>query len=126
MARPEDDIKILRGPDGVTMSILIRGSKNDHEKLGAARVLRANDSDMCPVRAAIAFMEHRQSVKDSSEWFPSAFRGRIADATKWDAVAKNISTDVVSTHSLRAGGIRPSSPQGWTGSLPAAGVVLGV
>ena len=88
----------------MTLSILIRGSKNDQEKLGVTRVIRANQSDLCPVQEAFAFLTHRQSVAGSSKWPPSVFRGRLTDAIKWAAIANNIPTDVVSTHSLRAGG----------------------
>ena len=117
LALAGDDVKIPREPSGATISILIRGPRNGQEKLGTTRALRENSTDLCPLRAVQDSLQHRNAVRCSPKWPPPSFRARLTETMKWAAISNNIPTEVVSTHSLRAGGgLRPSSPQGWIGS----------
>ena len=101
----ENDIKFDEHDGAKTVSILIRGSKNDQEKLGVTRVLRATGEELCPVMAAYNYSTKRNSCNQTSpHWFNPNFRCKLTHIMKWAATSNNIPSDVVSTHSLRAGG----------------------
>ena len=100
------DIKFVDdSPNTTVLSILIRSSKTDQEKMGVTRMLRANGTSLCPVWAMLKYSSLCDHSDNSNKpLFPSAFRARLVEVMKWAAVANNIPSAVVNTHSLRAGG----------------------
>ena len=100
------DIKFADdAPNTTALSILIRSSKTDQEKMGVARMLRANGTSLCPVWATPKYSslcDH--SATSTKPLSPSTFRSRLVEVMNRAAVSNNIPSAVVNTHSLRAGG----------------------
>ena len=98
-----DDVSIEDTPRGKRLVLVIRKSKTDQSGMGVTRALLSTPGTICPVRELESFLEGKDFGKREF-LFGGMLRLRLEGSLKAAAVANGVSSKIIGSHSLRAGG----------------------
>ena len=116
------DISFGEVDNAMCLTIIIRCSKTDRQKLGVRRSLAATGCDMCSVQCMVQWLDLKGWHPSSGEsLFRNSISARINRSLKEIADEHGIDSTLIPTHSLRAGcattlysaGIDPIDIQRW-------------
>ena len=75
-------MRIVDTAEGAALAILIRPAKTYRRKLGVARMLRANSTDLCHLRDIQLLRRFHSQSHDEGRLFPASFRSRLVQTLK--------------------------------------------
>ena len=92
---------------------MARSAKSHQEQQAPTRALRANISELFPVRVIQVLNDLAIDSNSTAFLYHTAFRAKLVRDTKWASISNNIPPAAVNTQSLRAGGATSSFSSGF-------------